>query len=114
MLESLTDDPLLLLKALIFLAAATLVFAVMIAVRAREAVRRRAARINGEEADQGFGLQQTGLNAAQRIVDVDLIRPREPAHETARDRPRQPRVHDASDRAAQVILRDVAQVAVHA
>jgi tight adherence protein C len=69
MLESLSDDPLLLLKALIFLAAATLVFAVMIAVRAREAVRRRAARINGEEAGQGFGLQQTGLNAAQRIVD---------------------------------------------
>jgi tight adherence protein C len=69
MLESLSDDPLLLLKALIFLAAATLVFAVMIAVRAREAVRRRAARINGDETGQGFGLQQTGLNAAQRVVD---------------------------------------------
>jgi len=69
MLDNLADDPLLLLKALIFLAAATLVFAVMIAVRAREAVRRRAARINGEEPAQTTGLQQTGLRAAQRVLD---------------------------------------------
>jgi tight adherence protein C len=69
MLESFTNNPILLLQALVFLAVTTLVFAVMIAVRAREAVRRRAARVNGDGFDQPQGLQQTGRRAAQRIVD---------------------------------------------
>jgi tight adherence protein C len=69
MLESLNNDPMLLLKALVFLAVTTLAFAVMIAVRAREAVRRRAARVNGEDSGQRQGLQHSGMRAAQRIVD---------------------------------------------
>jgi tight adherence protein C len=69
MLESLNNDPILLLRVLVFLAVTTLAFAVMIAVRAREAVRRRAARVNGEESGQRQGLQHTGARAAQRIVD---------------------------------------------
>jgi tight adherence protein C len=69
MFESFINDPILLLRALVFLAVTTLVFAVMIAVRAREAVRRRAARVNGDGSDQQQGLQQTGRRAAQRIVD---------------------------------------------
>jgi tight adherence protein C len=69
MLERLNNDPMLLLKALVFLAVTTLAFAVMIAVRAREAVRRRAARVNGEDSGQRQGLQHSGMRAAQRIVD---------------------------------------------
>ncbi len=69
MLESFNNDPMFLLKALVFLAVATLAFAVMIAVRAREALRRRAARINGEASGELQGLQNTGMRAAQRIVD---------------------------------------------
>jgi tight adherence protein C len=69
MLESFTNDPILLLRALVFLAVTTLAFSVMIAVRAREAVRRRAARVNGEVSGQHQGLQHTGMRAAQRIVD---------------------------------------------
>jgi tight adherence protein C len=68
MLESLNDDPILLMRVLVFLAVATLAFAAMVAVRAREAVRRRAARVN-EESGQPQGLQRSGMRAAQRIVD---------------------------------------------
>src|SRR5215469_3388362 len=68
MLESLSNDPILLLRVLVFLAVATVAFAVMVAVRAREAVRRRAARVN-EESGAPQGLQHSGMRAAQRIVD---------------------------------------------
>jgi tight adherence protein C len=68
MLESLNDDPILLLRVLVFLAVATVAFAVMVAVRAREAVRRRAAGVN-EGSGQPQGLQHSGMRAAQRIVD---------------------------------------------
>ena len=39
------DSAAMMLSVLVFLAAGTLAFAVMIGVRAREAVRRRAARV---------------------------------------------------------------------
>jgi tight adherence protein C len=68
--ESLIDDPKFMVSVLIFLAAATIAFAVMVAVRAREAVRRRAARVNGQSnADARRGLQYSGLQAAQRLID---------------------------------------------
>ena len=41
------------LTLLVFLATATLAFAVMLGVRAREAVRRRAARVNVDVDDPG-------------------------------------------------------------
>jgi tight adherence protein C len=68
MLESLNNDPILLLRVLVFLAVATVAFAVMVAVRAREAVRRRAAGVN-DGSGQSQGLQHSGMRAAQRIVD---------------------------------------------
>ncbi len=59
------------LSALVFLAAGTLAFAVMIGARARNAVRRRAARV---AADQDFGggshgLHQSGLEALRKLVE---------------------------------------------
>jgi tight adherence protein C len=70
MLESLTADPKFLVSVLTFLAATTIAFAVMVAVQAREAVRRRAARVNSQaDADHRRGLQHSGLRAAQRILD---------------------------------------------
>src|ERR1700733_7613662 len=67
------DSTSLMLSALVFFATCTLAFAVMIGVRAREAVRRRAARVNvGDGAPGGGGrrsLRYSGLRAAQRLVD---------------------------------------------
>jgi len=58
------------LSLLVFLAAGTLAFAVMIGIRAREAVRRRAARVNIDEPSGGArSLRHSGLRAAQRLVD---------------------------------------------
>jgi len=56
---------------LIFLAAATLAFALMSVIRAREAVRRRATRVGlGEESFAGRrSLRYSGLKAAQKLVD---------------------------------------------
>jgi tight adherence protein C len=69
MLEQFNGDPRFLFSALIFLAVATLAFAAMVAVRAREAVRRRAARVTPGQPGQGRGLQHTGMVAAQRLVE---------------------------------------------
>jgi tight adherence protein C len=59
------------LSVLIFLAVGTFAFAMMVGVRAREAVRRRAARISF--ADDGEGsrraLRYSGLRAAQKLVE---------------------------------------------
>ena len=59
------------LSLLVFLAVGTLAFAVMVAMRAREAVRRRAAgvRINDEPAGGRRALRHSGLRAAQKLVD---------------------------------------------
>jgi tight adherence protein C len=58
------------LSVLIFLATGTLAFAVMIGIRAREAVRRRAAQVNIDE-DASIGrrsLRYSGLRAAQALI----------------------------------------------
>jgi tight adherence protein C len=59
------------LSVLVFLAAGTLAFAVMIGVRAREAVRRRAARVNIDDNAPGGrrSLRYSGLRAAQKLID---------------------------------------------
>src|SRR6516164_5647763 len=65
------DGSALMLAVLIFLAAAVLAYGMMAAVRIRGAVKRRAAGI-GEALDgesEGGSLRQTGLKAAQRLID---------------------------------------------
>jgi tight adherence protein C len=60
------------LSVLIFLAAGTLAFAMMVGVRAREAVRRRAARITFADDGDAAGrrtLRYSGLRAAQKLVE---------------------------------------------
>src|SRR5258708_38430074 len=65
------DSAATMLSALIFLATGTLAFAVMLGVRAREAVRRRAARVNIDDNVSGSGrrsLRYSGVRAAQKLV----------------------------------------------
>jgi len=60
------------LRVLVFLSASTLAFAVMIGVTAREAVRRRAARIGPDEQSAYGGrrsLRHASLKAAQKLID---------------------------------------------
>jgi tight adherence protein C len=64
------DNAPLMLSVLVFLATGTLAFAVMIGVRAREAVRRRAVRVGLDESAGGRrSLRFSGLKAAQKLVD---------------------------------------------
>ena len=65
------DNAATMLSVLVFLATGTLAFAVMIGVRAREAVRRRAARVGLDDgAPAGRrSLRYSGLKAAQKLVD---------------------------------------------
>ncbi len=65
------DGAALMLSVLVFLAAGTLAFAVMIGVRAREAVRRRASRVGIDEASSSGvrSLRYSGLRAAQKLID---------------------------------------------
>jgi tight adherence protein C len=64
------DNAPMMLSVLIFLATGTLAFAVMLGVRAREAVRRRAARVGFEETAGGRrSLRFSGLKAAQKLAD---------------------------------------------
>ena len=65
------DNATMMLSVMVFLAAGTLAFAAMIGMRAREAVRRRAARV-GVDNDAPGGrraLRHSGLKAAQKLVD---------------------------------------------
>ena len=59
------------LSLLVFLAVGTLAFAVMVGMRAREAVRRRAARVGVDDEAPGGrrSLRYSGLRAAQKLVD---------------------------------------------
>ncbi len=59
------------LSLLVFLAAGMFAFALMAALRAREAVRRRAARVrlNDEAAYNRRSLRYSGIKAAQRLID---------------------------------------------
>ena len=65
------DNAQMMLSVLVFLAAGTLVFAAMVAIRAREAVRRRAVRISLDGATSGSrrSLSYAGLRTAQKLVD---------------------------------------------
>jgi len=65
------DDLTATLRLLVFLSASTFAFAVMIGVTAREAVRRRAARIGPDEetAEGRRSLRHAGLRAAQKLID---------------------------------------------
>ena len=59
------------LTVLVFLATATLAFAVMLGVRARGAVRRRAARVSIDVDEPGGrrALRYSGLRAAQKLIE---------------------------------------------
>jgi len=59
------------LTVLVFLATATLAFAVMLGVRAREAVRRRAARVSIDIDEPGGrrSMRYSGLRAAQKLIE---------------------------------------------
>ncbi len=65
------DDAPLMLSILIFLATGTLAFAVMLGIRAREAVRRRAVRVGLDEGAPGGrrSLRFSGWKAAQKLID---------------------------------------------
>jgi len=65
------DNATMMLSALVFLAAGMLAFAVMIGMRAREAVRRRAVRVGLDDASSAGrrSLRFSGLKAAQKLVD---------------------------------------------
>jgi tight adherence protein C len=65
------DNAATMLSVLVFLAVGTLAFAAMIGVRAREAVRRRAARVGVDDGSPGGrrSLRYSGLMAAQKLVD---------------------------------------------
>jgi tight adherence protein C len=65
------DSSATMLSVLIFLATGTLAFALMIGVRARKAVLRRAASVgvDDESAAGRRSLRHSGLMAAQRLVD---------------------------------------------
>ncbi len=65
------DDAPLMLSILIFLATGTLAFAVMLGIRAREAVRRRAVRVGLDEGAAGGrrSLRFSGWKAAQKLID---------------------------------------------
>ena len=59
------------LSLLVFLAVGTLAFAVMVGMRAREAVRRRAARVGVDDEAPGGrrSLRYSGVKAAQKLID---------------------------------------------
>ncbi|HTZ01605.1 MAG TPA: type II secretion system F family protein [Xanthobacteraceae bacterium] len=65
------DTTITVLNVLIFLTASTLAFSLMNTLIAREAVRRRAARMGGDEAgaDNRRSLRYSGRRAAQKLVD---------------------------------------------
>src|ERR1700726_4543 len=65
------DSATTMLSALVFLATGTLAFAIMLGIRAREAVRRRAARVNSDDDGSGSGrrsLRYSGVRAAQKLI----------------------------------------------
>jgi tight adherence protein C len=65
------DSSTVMLAVLVFLATAVLTFGVMVALRAREAVKRRAAGIAeySGDAPDGRALRSSSLKAVQRLLD---------------------------------------------
>jgi tight adherence protein C len=62
------DGSTMLLAVLVFLATTVLTFGVMLALRARGAVKRRAAGIS-EESEEQHALRSSSLRAVQRLLD---------------------------------------------
>ena len=60
------DSATMMLSVLVFLAAGTLAFAVMVGIRAREAVRRRAARVGIDDDASGNGRRSLRYSSVQR------------------------------------------------
>jgi tight adherence protein C len=74
LMTGLPGGPRTLLALLVFMAAATLAFAVMAGARIRGEVKRRAASINGQSGGQGRAhgarsLRQSSINAAKHLLD---------------------------------------------
>jgi tight adherence protein C len=67
--ELFADSSATMLSILIFLAAGTVCFALMLGVRARQAVRRRAAGYGLDEGTAGSRRSLTYSNLAQKVVD---------------------------------------------
>jgi tight adherence protein C len=69
--EFFADGPALLLTALVFLATAVLTFSIMLGLRARAAIKRRAAGIAEYSGDMedARSLGASGLKAVQRLLD---------------------------------------------
>jgi tight adherence protein C len=65
------DSATLVLSTLVFMAAGTLAFAIMISVRARSAIRRRAAGVSIGDEDSGGrrSLRYSSRRAAQKLLD---------------------------------------------
>jgi tight adherence protein C len=63
------DSATVMLTVLVFLATGTLAFAMMIGLRARGAVRRRAAQVNLDEDPGRRSLRYSGLQAVKRLID---------------------------------------------
>jgi tight adherence protein C len=73
LLSGISDGAPLMLAVLVFLAVAVPAFAIMMAVRSRGAVKRRAAgiadAIGGQQAGEPTSLRHASLQAAQRLLD---------------------------------------------
>ncbi|HTP90648.1 MAG TPA: type II secretion system F family protein [Xanthobacteraceae bacterium] len=65
------DTTTTMLSVMVFLATSTIAFATMLGIRAREAVRRRAAQVNVDENSPhgGRSLRSSGLRTAQKLLD---------------------------------------------
>jgi tight adherence protein C len=69
-IEALGENAPMMLSVLVFLAAGTLAFTVMLSLRARDAVRRRAARVGLDEGPTDRrSLRYAGFRTAQMLVD---------------------------------------------
>jgi tight adherence protein C len=73
LLHMFSDSAMLLLTMLVFLAAATLTFTIMAAMRARGAIKRRAAGISeygfDGKSDHSRSLRHSGLKAAKKLIE---------------------------------------------
>jgi tight adherence protein C len=71
LIDFIDDDTGLILAAVVFIATASLVFAVLAAVRLHGAARKRAARIGGGDGAQrnGASLSDSGVQAVKRLID---------------------------------------------
>src|SRR5580692_9154877 len=71
MFDMFSEDSTIVLRMLIFLAAAMVAFAVMIGIHARDGLRRRMARVNLNDAanNDRRSLQFSSARTAQRLID---------------------------------------------